>query len=711
MYHTEQNGKNSDTNPLQKYGRSLVELAKKGKLDPVIGRDSEIRRVIRILSRRTKNNPVIIGSPGVGKTAIVEGLARRIVRGDVPTGLKEREIFELDMGALISGAKFRGEFEERLKDVLKEIKNSDGKIILFIDELHNIVGAGRVEGSMDAANMLKPMLARGELHCIGATTLDEYRKYVEKDAALERRFQPLIVQPPDEEETVSILRGLRDRFEIHHGITISESAVVAAAKLSTRYISDRFQPDKAIDLIDEACSMLRTEIDSMPAELDDLKRKKMQLEIEIEGCKRDNSGSNPDQIKSLEKKLSDISREFKKKYSVWEEERKSVETVKQLKMKLDQVKLEIERAEREYDLSKISELKYGKLVQLQKQLDEASAKSLAENTMVTEVLNEKHIAEVVSKWTGIPVSNMTKSDKEKILSLRDKLRERIVGQDEAIDVVTNSILRSKAGLTSPYRPLGSFIFLGPTGVGKTELAKRMAEQLFDSMEAIIRLDMSEYMEKHSVSRMIGAPPGYVGYDEGGQLTEAVRRKPYSIILLDEIEKAHQDVFNVLLQILEDGRLTDNQGRTISFKNTIIIMTSNLGSEIFEGVEGKASDKEKELIMEKIKGCFRPEFLNRLSGTVIFNTLSKKDLKKIVGLLINEMNQLLKERKLSIILEESAVDMIVEESFSPTYGARTVRRYLEKNLETLLAFKILKESVPEGSTITVGTDGNKLKIFT
>jgi ATP-dependent Clp protease ATP-binding subunit ClpB len=703
-------GKQEDNNnqgPLQKYGRSLVELAKKGKLDPVIGRDSEIRRIVRILSRRTKNNPVIIGSPGVGKTAIVEGLARRILRGDVPTGLKEKEIFELDMGSLISGAKFRGEFEERLKAVLKAIKDSDGKIILFIDELHTIVGAGRAEGSMDAANMLKPMLARGELHCIGATTLDEYRRYVEKDAALERRFQPLLVQPPDEEETVSILRGLRDRFEIHHGITISESAILAAAKYSTRYISDRFQPDKAIDLIDEACSMLRTEIDSMPAELDDFKRKRMQLEVELEGCKRDKSGSTAEHIKTIEKKLGEIKKEYDKKHSVWENEKKAVESVKRVKREIDRVKLELEKAEREYDLSKISELKYGKLAQLNKELEEASLKSSSENTMVTEVLDERHIAEVVSKWTGIPVSNMTKSDKEKILSLSEKLRERVVGQDEAIETITDSILRSKAGLTNPDRPLGSFIFLGPTGVGKTELAKRIAEQLFDSMDNIVRLDMSEYMEKHSVSRMIGAPPGYVGYDEGGQLTEAVRRKPYSIILLDEIEKAHQDVFNILLQILEDGRLTDNQGRTVSFKNTIIVMTSNLGSEIIEGTEGKVSENEKEKIMEKVRLHFRPEFLNRLNGTIIFNTLTKDALTEIVHLLVSDMNKLLVEKKIEVKISDKAVDHIVERSYSPTYGARTVRRFLEKNLETLLASKILKDEIKEGSVITVDFNEDRL----
>ncbi len=685
------NNENGNPDPLKKYGRNLVELAKSGKLDPVIGRDSEIRRIVRILSRRTKNNPVIIGSPGVGKTAIVEGLARRILRGDVPISLQNKEIFELDMGSLISGAKFRGEFEERLKEVLKAVKDSDGKIILFIDELHNIVGAGRAEGSMDAANMLKPMLARGELHCIGATTLDEYRKYIEKDAALERRFQPLIVQPPDEEETISILRGLRERFEIHHGITISEGAMVAAVKLSTRYISDRFQPDKSIDLIDEACSMLRTEIDSMPAELDDLKRKKMQLEIEMEGCKREQSGSTNEQVAAIDKKLRETSKVYEEKFKIWENEKKAVETVKKLKKEIEETKIEIEMAEREYNLSKVSELKYGTLSDLQSKLKAAQEKTSSENVMVTEMLTEKQIAEVVSKWTGIPVANMTQSEKDRILSLPEKLKECIIGQDEAIESITRSILRSKAGLTNPNRPLGSFIFLGPTGVGKTELAKRTAEQLFDTSENMIRIDMSEYMEKHSVSRLIGAPPGYVGYDEGGQLTEAVRRKPYSIILLDEIEKAHDDVFNILLQILEDGRLTDNQGRTVSFKNTLIIMTSNI---------------QKDLVKSK----FKPEFLNRIDDIIEFKGLGHDELKKITQLLIADINKVLADRDISFELDNSAMEKVIKESFDTEYGARPVRRYLEKKIETLLAVSILNGTVtaPSKAVVTVEQGQFKLK---
>lgn len=673
--------KENSAEVLMKYGRSLVELARSGKLDPVIGRDGEIRRIIRILSRRTKNNPVIIGSPGVGKTAIVEGLARRIVRGDVPQGLKDREIFELDMGALVSGAKFRGEFEERLKEVLNAVKGSEGKIILFIDELHNIVGAGRAEGSMDAANMLKPLLARGELHCIGATTLDEYRKYIEKDAALERRFQPLIVQPPDEEETVSILRGLRERFEIHHGITISEGAMVAAARLSSRYIADRFQPDKSIDLIDEACSMLRTEMDSMPSSLDDLKRRKMQLQIEIEGCRREGSGSTSEQISLLESRLREVSGLYERGLSVWESEKASVEAVKRLKKEIEETKTEIERAERDYDLTRLSELKYGKLDGLQKKLKEAQEKSNRENSMVTEVLSERHIAEVVSRWTGIPVANMTQSEKDRILSLPEKLKEDIVGQDEAIESISRAILRSRAGLTNPERPLGSFIFAGPTGVGKTELAKMTAKQLFDSTESMVRIDMSEYMERHSVSRLIGAPPGYVGYDEGGQLTEAVRRKPYSIILLDEIEKAHDDVFNILLQILEDGRLTDNQGRTVSFKNTIIVMTSNLPPE-------------------NIKSRFKPEFINRIDDIIIFNELTSAHVRRIAELLMAGMNKVLAVKDISVRLSSEALDKVVSESFDRTYGARPVRRYLERNIETIVAASILKGDVTSGDSVQI-----------
>ncbi|HNW82436.1 MAG TPA: AAA family ATPase [bacterium] len=681
MENVKVNAGENEVDVLKKFGRNLIDLAKSGKLDPVIGRDGEIRRIIRILSRRTKNNPVIIGSPGVGKTAIVEGLARRIVRGDVPQSLKNKEIIELDIGSLISGAKYRGEFEERLKDVLNAVKKAEGRVILFIDELHTIVGAGRADGSMDAANMLKPMLARGELHCIGATTLDEYRKYIEKDAALERRFQPLIVQPPDEEETISILRGLRERFEIHHGITISEGAMVAAVKLSSRYISDRFQPDKSIDLIDEACSMLRTEMDSMPSELDDLKRKKMQLQVEIEGCKREDSGSTSEQIKNLEKKLKEVDGLYEKQHSIWESEKASVEAVKKLRKDIEDTKLEIEKAEREYNLTKLSELKYGKLAELQKKMKEIQEKNSSRNIMVTEVLNEKHIAEIVSKWTGIPVANMTQSEKDRILSLPEKLRESIVGQDKAIESVSMAILRSRAGLTNPNRPIGSFIFIGPTGVGKTELAKMLALQLFDSTDNMVRIDMSEYMEKHSVSRLIGAPPGYVGYDEGGQLTEAVRRKPYCIILLDEIEKAHDDVFNILLQILEDGRLTDNQGRTVSFKNTIVIMTSNLAVEL-------------------IKTRFKPEFINRIDDIIVFNALSIDHVKKIAELLISNINKVLSSKDISIKFSKEALQKVVSESFNQTYGARPVRRYLERNVETLLASGILKGDILSGDTVEI-----------
>ena len=698
----------NNENVLEKYGRNLVALAKTGKLDPVIGRDGEIRRVVRILSRRTKNNPVIIGAPGVGKTAIVEGLARRIVRGDVPSGLKDREIFELDMGSLISGAKFRGEFEERLKNVLKAVKESDGRIILFIDEIHTIVGAGRTEGSMDAANMLKPMLARGELHCIGATTLDEYRKYVEKDAALERRFQPLIVQPPDDEETVSILRGLRERFEVHHGITISEAAIIAAVRFSSRYISDRFQPDKSIDLIDEACAMLRTEIDSMPSELDDLKRKKIQMEIEFEGCKRKDSGSTKEELRTIEEKLRKLTMEYDEKIKLWERDKKAIEKVKKLRKEIEKAKLEIEVAEREYDLSKVSELKYGKLVNLENELKEAQDVSKNQNVMVTEVLTEKQIAEVVSRWTGIPVSSMTKSEKEKILTLAEKLGETVIGQDHAIESVSRAILRSRAGLTNPQRPLGSFIFVGPTGVGKTELARRMAAELFDSTE-MVRIDMSEYMERHSVSRLIGAPPGYVGYDEGGQLTEAVRRKPYSIVLLDEIEKAHDDVFNILLQILEDGRLTDNQGRTVSFKNTIIIMTSNLGGNLIRTSENKLTEESSKMVNERIKAHFKPEFLNRVDDIVVFNPLGQEELRKIIGLMVRNINNVLSDRKIEVSLTESAVDKVLEDSFDPVYGARPVRRYLEKNIEKILAVKILKEELGEGDSVIVDSSGDNFSV--
>jgi len=696
---------NNGNDALKRYGRNLVELARAGKLDPVIGRDAEIRRVIRVLSRRTKNNPVLIGAPGVGKTAIVEGLAQRIVRGDVPTTLERKELFELDLAALVSGAKFRGEFEERLKAVLKAVQESDGRIILFIDELHAIVGAGKAEGSMAAGDMLKPMLARGELRCIGATTLDEYRKYIEKDAALERRFQPVLVNPPTVEDTISILRGLKERFEVHHGITISDGSLIAAATLSDRYISDRFLPDKAIDLVDEACAMLRTEIDSMPAELDDLRRRILQMEIESTGLKRESDPESKKRRKEIEEKLAECKGDFEGKKKAWEKEKEEIERLKKVRGEIEEVRRGIERAEREYDLNRAAELKYGKLQKLESDLAALVEKQRAEDRIISEVLTDREIAEVVSRWTGIPVAKMVESEREKILGLPDKLRERLVGQDEAIETVARSILRSRGGLKDPRRPIGSFIFLGPTGVGKTELARRLAFQLFDSEENMVRVDMSEYMEKHSVSRLIGAPPGYVGYDEGGQLTEAVRRKPYSIVLLDEIEKAHPDVFNILLQILEDGRLTDNQGRTVSFRNTIVIMTSNLGSDLLSEKGDTVSDKERDAVMGRVRASFKPEFLNRIDDIVIFNPLGKKHLREIVGIMLSDIAGRLAEREITLDFTDAAKDLVIEESFEPEYGARPIRRYLERVIETELATRIIKGELGDGDRITVDRKGD------
>ncbi len=698
---------------LKKYGTDLVERARTKELDPVIGRDAEIRNVIRILSRKTKNNPVLIGEPGVGKTAIAEGLAQRIVRGDVPEGLKDRTIFSLDMGALIAGAKYRGEFEERLKAVLNEVKKSDGKIILFIDELHTIVGAGKTEGSMDAGNLLKPMLARGELHCIGATTLDEYRQYIEKDAALERRFQPVMVNEPTVEDTISILRGLKERYEIYHGVRIHDNALVAAATLSDRYITDRFLPDKAIDLVDEACAMIRTEIDSMPAELDDLRRKIMQQEIEEMALKKEDDQLSRDRLEELKKELADEKEQFNAMKSRWEAEKSGVDSVKQLKSQIEQMHGEIERAQANLEYEKAAKLKYSDLPALEKQLKDAEAtaeKHTGDNSMVHDTVTENEIADIVGKWTGIPVSRLMEGEREKLLRLDEIIHKRVVGQDKAVRLVTEAIQRSRAGIADPNRPIGSFLFLGPTGVGKTELAKSLADCLFDDEHNLVRIDMTEYMEKFSVSRLIGAPPGYVGYDEGGQLTEAVRRKPYSVVLFDEVEKAHPDVFNILLQILDDGRITDSQGRTVDFKNTIIILTSNLGSsELLDGIQpdGSISDDARAAVMGELRRAFRPEFLNRLDEIIMFKPLTKENLNGIIDILMEGLKKRLADKTLGLEVTDAAKSLIIERGFDPIYGARPLKRYLQSAAETLIAKEILRGDLAAGSTLVLDAENGEL----